>query len=437
MLVLVGTRGLAQQQYYLYLQSSTSQPFYARIQNGIYSSSENGYMIVPKLRDSTYDIFIRFARNLFPEQHFLVDMNKQDQGFELRNLGDKGWGLFNLQNGAMIQATLPAQKQEAENTGERKSDAFSQMLANVVNDSSILYTAAKPVTPPDRRKPATTEPPQQVVTDTALAVTTTPPAEKKTDSAAGQLVKREEKKETPPEKKDSVPLPEKQVTITKPPVQEPPVTTPPKKQDAAEKPFITRISESKTEEGYKAVFIEQYIYSTDTVDVEIPLKEPAVSVSNQPVSQPPAVTQPQQKSPDTVTQRVSTPAPPASVDSATKKASPSSADTTTKKKAGLVVTNSDCKNFASDSDVDKLRVKLLAENAIDDKLVVARKYFKTKCYSVKQIKGLTELFPSDESKYRFFDAAYPFVSDTENFLSLEELISNDYYKNRFRAMIRQ
>jgi len=146
LLALSGTHSFAQQQFYLYVQASAAQPFYARIQNRIYSSSENGYMIVPRLHDSTYDVFIGFARNVIPEQHFSVEMNRQDQGFELRNFGEKGWGLFNLQNMAVIMNSSPAKTVVAENTGERKNDAFSAMLANVVNDSAILYTAAKPVT---------------------------------------------------------------------------------------------------------------------------------------------------------------------------------------------------------------------------------------------------------------------------------------------------
>lgn len=421
LLALAGTRGWAQQQYYLYIQSTASQPFYARMQSGIYSSSENGYMIVSKLRDSTYDIFIGFARNAYPEQHFSVQINKQDQGFELRNQGEKGWGLFNLQNGVVVQANSPTQKSEADNTGERKSDPFSQMLANVVNDSSILYMASKPVSAQPARKPPVVQESVEAAPDSALvAISAQPqtplPAEKKPifpDSTA--TVKAA--------KKDSISLVEKQVAAnTPPPVQTQPEETP-KKRETPEKPFITRITETKTAEGYKAVFLEQYILSTDTVDVEIPLKELTPVIQQ---SQPPVTAQ---QVPDTAV--ISKPAPVPAPDAAVK------TDTATKKKTVVQVTNSDCKNFASDNDVDKMRVKLLAENAIDDKLVVARKYFKAKCYSVKQIKALTELFPGDESKYRFFDTAYPFVSDTENFLSLEELIETDYYKNRFRAMIRR
>jgi len=104
------------------------------------------------------------------------------------------------------------------------------------------------------------------------------------------------------------------------------------------------------------------------------------------------------------------------------------------KKVALI--NSDCKAFAADSDVDKLRVKLLAENNLDERVMAAKKIFRTKCFTTKQIRALSELFTSDNARYTFFDAAYPFVSDTENFKTLIDLFTDEYYIGRFKAMVR-
>ncbi len=98
--------------------------------------------------------------------------------------------------------------------------------------------------------------------------------------------------------------------------------------------------------------------------------------------------------------------------------------------------NSDCRSFAVDADVDKLRIKMLAENNVDDRIMAARKYLKTKCFYTKQIKSLSELFLSDEGRYRFFDASYPFVIDTDNFKELVSLLRDEYFVNRFKAMVR-
>ena len=65
----------------------------------------------------------------------------------------------------------------------------------------------------------------------------------------------------------------------------------------------------------------------------------------------------------------------------------------------------------------------------------AKKVFKTKCFSTLQIKNLSALFLTDESKYKFFDAAYQYVSDLENFSTLQSELKDEYFINRFKAMI--
>lgn len=115
-------------------------------------------------------------------------------------------------------------------------------------------------------------------------------------------------------------------------------------------------------------------------------------------------------------------------------ATDSPASQKTQKPAG--VANSDCKSFASDADLDRLRIKMLGEKDADGQIIEARKFFKTKCFSTKQIRTLSELFRNDEGRYKLFDAAYPFVSDTNNFKDLAGLLSDKYYINRFNAMVR-
>lgn len=418
----------AQQDHFLYLQTEDRQPFYAKISSQVFSSSENGYLIVPKLADGTYQVDIGFAKSVYPEQHFVVQVNKKDQGFQLKNLGQKGWGLYSLRNGELLE-NKDANQAVAEFSGTKKTDAFSAMLANIVNDSAILYSAVK--TPPPAPKP---EPKSDAVvtTNPPVAVPLTDSAAKKAEQVTVEVAKKEDvvKAETP------APVPAKTVDSLQEKKADSPITsgnpvaevqpaTPVKKAEApsTERPFISKISEATTAEAYSAVFLEQYNLSTDTVRISIPLKEELVQAAT------PAL--PVTKTPEPV---VSQPATPVQTE-ATSAAPVVKTETPAPKKTTLQVFNSDCKNFASDVDVDKLRVKLIAEYAIEDKLLAAKKVFKQRCFTVKQIRALTELFPSDETKYQFFDAAYPFVYDTSEFYLLEEQLKNDYYKNRFKAMI--
>jgi hypothetical protein len=97
--------------------------------------------------------------------------------------------------------------------------------------------------------------------------------------------------------------------------------------------------------------------------------------------------------------------------------------------------NSDCKSIATDNDFLKMRKKMVAENNEEDMIKAAKKIFKTKCFTTEQIKNLSVLFLKDEGKYLFLDAAYPFVSDSDLYSTLENQLTDNYYITRFRAMI--
>ena len=80
---------------------------------------------------------------------------------------------------------------------------------------------------------------------------------------------------------------------------------------------------------------------------------------------------------------------------------------------------------------------MAAESNEENMIKVAKKAFKTKCFSTDYIKNLSTLFLKDEAKYNFFDAAYPYVSDIGAFSTLENQLSDPYYIKRFKAMIHQ
>jgi hypothetical protein len=101
----------------------------------------------------------------------------------------------------------------------------------------------------------------------------------------------------------------------------------------------------------------------------------------------------------------------------------------------LVMINSDCAKLATDNDVDKIRVKMLAESDGQKRLAVANKYFKTMCLYARQIKALSELFSTDEARYKFLEMAYPFAADTANFKQLYELLTDESYVIRFKKLV--
>ena len=73
----------------------------------------------------------------------------------------------------------------------------------------------------------------------------------------------------------------------------------------------------------------------------------------------------------------------------------------------------------------------------DEEMVAeAKKYFKIKCFNTAQLKNLSTLFLNDEGKYNFFDAAYKHVSDKASFVTLQSELKDEYFINRFKAIIR-
>jgi hypothetical protein len=105
-------------------------------------------------------------------------------------------------------------------------------------------------------------------------------------------------------------------------------------------------------------------------------------------------------------------------------------------KSSLPFVNSDCHAFATDYDVDKLRVKMLESSKDDDRIQAARKTFKSKCFSTRQIRALGEVFTTDAVKFRFYETAYPFASD-DQFRELGSTLADPVYAGKFKAMTGQ
>src|SRR5688572_25849778 len=88
----------AQKVYFVYIQTENEQPFFVKFNKKTIQSSPSGYIILPKLIDSTYELSIGFPKIPGAEQKFSVVVNKKDHGFLLKNFAEKGWGLFDLQS---------------------------------------------------------------------------------------------------------------------------------------------------------------------------------------------------------------------------------------------------------------------------------------------------------------------------------------------------
>lgn len=96
-----------------------------------------------------------------------------------------------------------------------------------------------------------------------------------------------------------------------------------------------------------------------------------------------------------------------------------------------------CKQYVDDDEYLSLRKKMdKSKDNETEMLYLAHKVFEKRCFNTRQIQRLSLLFATDAGKYKLFDDAYQYTYDAENFPSLESELSDEYYKKRFRVMLR-
>jgi hypothetical protein len=403
-LIFFSTILFAQQNHFIYLQTDNQQPFYVKLDKKILSSSATGYLIIPKLKDGDYTLVIGFPKDQWPEQTVTLSVNK-NAGFQLKNFGEKGWGLFNLQSFDIIMATSAPAKSSSDSL-EKKTDVFIDLLSDVVNDPSIKDIDS---TKNDSLSLALDlfelNAPQTTDTTPVIAFTHIEKQLENSDKYGLERVYTDQAGD----QKDTIRvfIPSGFTDSTSDSTKVIPGT------DSTRNKVVTDSSQNNlvTNDSLHIPHTDTLgITHTDTT-VVTPATNDTLTITTDKVTDSSRVS-------DTTTIKV-----------------PPQTDTTTIKTSGLP--NTDCKAFATDEDFLKLRKKMAGENNDEDMINVARKYFKNKCFTTEYIKHLAALFLNDKGKYAFFDASYPFVSDAQSFPTLEKELTDEYYITRFKAMIRK
>jgi hypothetical protein len=301
----------------------------------------------------------------------------------------------------------------------KKDDAFSRLMAGVVNDTAILFDTYVDVIP-------------------------------KKDTAKKDMSKKTEEKINPQtitvsENKIENDSPIKRAVVTKK-IE--------KGRVHVEKPnqngLIEKLSERKNDSSVSMVFTDNSKRGKkDTIVIFIPLETTTNVIDRQQADTLKKAADPSSPAKDTAQgiakEIITSPKIPEKKNLKSISNPPPAENHTGKDSSGngskssqvTPLTNPNCKNMATDYDVDKLRVKMLAIDNDDDRVQVARKLFKMKCFRTIQIRALSEVFSTDEGRYKFLDAAYSFVYDYGNYPQLAGLLTGQYYINRFNAMIRQ
>ena len=451
----------AQKVYFVYLQSEPEQPFFVKMDDKIYSSSASGYLILAKLRDTSYSFKVGFPQNKWPEQVFSVTINRKDHGFLLKNFGDNGWGLFDLQS-LKVQMSAGGNAKVADKvTGNKDVSAFTEILSKASDDPSLKE---KQVQQKSKEKPATktesvavevakkqeskNENKEPGISKTAdvvaikadkieksAAATKEPAVTKPVEIIDSREVKKEEKKvefKEVPVSKPVEPVVELAIKKEEPGiVTELPVSVIETPKESVEEVYtrsvVTKRSESSTTEGFGLVFIDTYENGRrDTIQLLIPNPRQIAAVE---MAEP----KEEKKFLDIVTEAPKKQEEKLVVPQPKMEEKPVAAETPVEKPVVIVV---DCPATADENDFFKLRKAMAAAEGDEEMVAEAKKYFKMKCFNTAQLKNLSTLFLNDEGKYNFFDAAYKHVSDKAGFVTLQSELKDEYFINRFKAIIR-
>lgn len=133
-LLLFSMGAKAQQNYFIYVQADNKQPFFVKMNDKLLSSSASGYIVIPKLSTGSYSLTVGFPNDIYPQQTLALNVGNADAGYLLKNYGDKGWGLYNIQTAEVtMNGGTPKKPENAD-------DAFTTALSGAANT-----TLTKPV----------------------------------------------------------------------------------------------------------------------------------------------------------------------------------------------------------------------------------------------------------------------------------------------------
>ena len=366
----------AQQNHFIYIQSDSKSSFTVNINDHAYSSTDMGYVIIPKLQNNTYNLSVAIAGVSTAPLTFQCKVNNNDQGFLLKNYGEKGWALMNLQTMDLITASGTP-------VIENKNSAFSDMLSDVVDDSTLNKPIVTTVT---NEQSTEIKQPDPIVESPLVEI-----------------------------------VPQVITSVTN------------------GNNTVSKIAAITDQAGTHYTFLDFDGIKTDTIYVTIPpgIKDQLADAKKEDVIVPPVS---DEKAYEVVKDNTS---PEVNSNQSGnpfyKEQDQKSVEEDTK--STIVPVNNqlknDCTNMFPEEDMDKLRKKMVSQSTDDKMIASAKKFIGDRCISTAQIKVLSGLFLNDESRYNLFSQFYANVYDNENYNQLSSMLFDAYYKNRFEALIQQ
>lgn len=489
-LLLCGRLWAQEQLHYVYIQSEKGQPFYVKHNGKVLSSTERGYIIIPRLETGTAPITVGFPNKESKEARFNLRITKSDQGFLLKQSGEAGYSLYNLQTFRELRSdagetALAAAPPAADSIVPELDTAKKEMMTNLQKDLETTFADKAIVTGPAKSAPAA---PAKSGNPFASALDKVvvggddrnepepaPEVKKEAAPAEAAPVAIEEEVKKPRKKRNKgerEPLTEEEQAILsgvlaeegKTAASEAAAQEAEKAAAPAEEPVKKRSKKHKAKEG-DPDFIEFQDDKAPTavaatteaaapVVVEVPVTEEApvrakkkrkkvfddtehpANIITDSSGYGIAVTEEEPVKSKKKKKRSEE-----EVVNADAAGAPVGAEVVPemtpaeKKKADARLINSDCTNVMDDDTFRKVLRKFVAARTDNSMIDVFKKQTRNYCLETVQVKTLVQLLTADDTRYRLLDAAYSKTVDTEKYGSLETLLIDDYYRGRFKAML--
>jgi hypothetical protein len=389
--------GMTQQRHYVLLQGVANKPFSVKLNNQNFSSSTSGQIIIPRLTEGTYQLTIT-PFNTVDSQIFYCTIINKDLGYRLINNDNKTWVLEDMFTKKQLK---PGQK-TIEHESAATSQLFTEMLMQVSDDSTLSQTVTDP--PVVSKEPANTDTFRQAIM-----------ADLEIQEAIDSVSRVLEDADQHYSLSDST-----QVTNN---------------DSESSAGSIERMATGQVDKQFVSDSIEMVDGVTDTVVLH-PKPVDSFLRSDSLTAEPanPFYTAPEK---ELLSDKIEKPTQTSSKISKEKTSDSvvSYQPVSNKDVSTIDALRPGCKTMLEESELEKVKRKVVSQQSIDAMVTVIKKAIYQKCITTQQVKTLSGLFLSDEGRYTLFDALYEQVYDYGLYPSLEKQIIDPYFKKRFQAMI--
>jgi hypothetical protein len=496
-LLLCGRVWAQEQHHYVYIQSEKGLPFYVKHNGKVLSSTERGYIIIPQLESGTTPITVGFPKNESREAQFYLKIAKNDQGFLLKQSGETGYSLYNLQTFREIKsdagtpAVAAAETLVVADTLVPVLDTAKQeMMTNLQKDLETTFADKAVVTGPaktsaaakstnpfssaldkvvvtgdDRNEPAPEVKPVAAPADAAVveeAVVKKPrgkkhkgerePLTEEEQAILGEVLAEEGKAAASEAATEEV--------AKAAPAEEPKKKQKKQKAKEGDPDFIefqddkSQPAATDTKEAVAAVPVVVEVPVVTPEEAPVRKKKKRSKIFDDTENPPNIITdssgygvaaarpvtdeepvKPKKKKKRSEEEAPAVDAAGAPVGAAVGTEVVPDVPVSKKKAADSRLVNSDCANIMDEATFRKMLKKFVAASSDNGMIDVFRKQTRNYCLETAQMKTLVQLLTADDTRYRLLDAGYSKTYDTEKYGSLETLLIDDYYRGRFKAML--